>query len=59
MVKIHLSNQDLLAQNLTVFLFLGGNIFWEYPLEAPHVEGLLMGTHNICFLREVRKIHTS
>ena len=28
MVKIHLSNQDLLAQKLTLFLFLKENILW-------------------------------
>ena len=35
MVKIHLSNQDLLALKLTFFLFLEENICCGYSLEAP------------------------
>ena len=36
MVKIHLSNQDLLARKLSFFLFLKENICCGYSLEAPH-----------------------
>ena len=36
MVKIHLSNQNLLARKLTFFLFLEGNICCGYSLEVPH-----------------------
>ena len=36
MVKIHLSNQNLLTRKLTFFLFLEGNICCRYSLEVPH-----------------------
>ena len=35
MVKIHLSNQDLLAKNWYFFLFLEENVYVGYSLEAP------------------------
>ena len=58
MATIQLSNQELLARKLTVFLFLEENICCGYSLEAPkrvRSYGLLTSTHNICFRREIRK----
>ena len=48
MVKIHLSNQDLLAQKSTFFLFLKEKIYCGYSLEASRVPTTYCVYSNIC-----------
>ena len=57
MVKIHLSNQDLLAQKLTFFLFLKENICCGYSLEAPHLAASKEYPQHMFSLRNKKNIY--